>query len=91
MVRVLTLLLFSGSPLLAQVVTPPKMLGTIAGPGSVVELYGAGENSARTSEIGDSVNVAKTPFVAPIFSLARRAPGAAREQQALHGGASEFP
>ena len=28
--------------------------------------YGAGENSARTSEIGDSVNVAKTPFVAPI-------------------------
>src|SRR5262249_22531842 len=29
--------------------------------------YGGGEDSARTSEIGDSVNVAKTPFVAPIF------------------------
>src|SRR5262249_45526514 len=28
-------------------------------------LYGGGENSARTSEIGDSVNVANTPFVAP--------------------------
>src|SRR5262249_15732671 len=35
-------------------------------------LYGGGENSARTSEIGDSVNVANTPFVAPIFPPRRR-------------------
>src|SRR5262249_44655695 len=34
-------------------------------------LYGGGENSARTSEIGDSVNVANTPFVAPIFPRRR--------------------
>src|SRR5262249_1130121 len=34
--------------------------------------YGAGENSARTSQIGDSVNAAKPSFVAPIFPGRRR-------------------
>src|SRR5215475_12368653 len=36
MLRVLTLLLCSASQLVAQVVSPPRMLGPIAGPGSVV-------------------------------------------------------
>jgi len=36
MLRVLTLLLCSASQLLAQVVSPPRLLGPIAGPGSVV-------------------------------------------------------
>jgi hypothetical protein len=36
----LALLLCCGSPVLAQVVTPPEMLGVIAGPGSVVEPAG---------------------------------------------------
>ena len=36
-VRILTLLLCWSGPLLAQEVAPRTMLGTIAGPGSVVE------------------------------------------------------
>jgi hypothetical protein len=40
MLRVLALLLCSSSPLLAQVVSPPEMLGSIAGPGSVVDPAG---------------------------------------------------
>ncbi|HEV7732045.1 MAG TPA: hypothetical protein VGR62_07780 [Candidatus Binatia bacterium] len=40
MLRVLVLLLGCTSPVLAQVVTPPQLLGSIAGPGSVVEPAG---------------------------------------------------
>ena len=40
MLLVLALLLCCSSPLLAQVVTPPEMLGSIAGPGAVVEPAG---------------------------------------------------
>ena len=64
-----------------------------------VTLLRRGENSARTSEIGDWVNVAKTPFVALIFAVACSAAGRLRASRlratltpvarAMHAGSDE--